>query len=183
MSHPGAVFLAGSLILIWISRASLAHPGSHGFYRFFAWEAILALFLMNRGFWFRDPFAWYQLISWLFLLVALFLVIHGIWLLRQRGVQDAARSDAPLLEFEKTTVLVTQGAYRYIRHPLYSSLFFLTWGIFFKLPSLWGALLALIATALLVATARAEEREDLNFFGAPYREYMRRTKMFIPYLF
>ena len=39
-------------------------PRSHGFYRFFAWEAILGLFLLNVDFWFRDPFAWYQIIAW-----------------------------------------------------------------------------------------------------------------------
>jgi protein-S-isoprenylcysteine O-methyltransferase Ste14 len=47
---------------------------------------------------------------------------------------------------EKTTILVTTGAYRYIRHPLYSSLLFLAWGIFFKAPSWPGGLLALAAT-------------------------------------
>ena len=38
------VFSFLTLLLIYISRASLHSPRSHGFYRFFAWEFILALF-------------------------------------------------------------------------------------------------------------------------------------------
>ena len=95
-----------------------------------------------------------------------------------------SREGSPsLLGFEKTTTLVTTGIFRYIRHPLYSSLLLLTWGIFFKSPSAIGIFLASASTLFLVATARADEAECIQFFGAPYREYMRRTKMFIPYLF
>jgi pimeloyl-ACP methyl ester carboxylesterase len=36
------VFIAGSAV-VYVSRASLLAPRSHGFYRFFAWEMILAL--------------------------------------------------------------------------------------------------------------------------------------------
>jgi len=114
------VFVIASAILVYVSRASLRTPRSHGFYRFFAWEAILALTLLNLDDWFRHPLAWHQLISWPLLVVSLFLVIHGVQLLKQVGKQDPRRDDAPMLEFEKTTTLITAGAYRYIRHPLYS---------------------------------------------------------------
>ena len=178
-----AVFILGSLGLAWVSRASLVSPRSHGFYRFFAWEAILVLALLNVDVWFRDPFSWHQLISWLLLVISAFLVVHGVRLLRQIGKPDARRDDAPLVAFEKTTTLVTQGVYRYIRHPLYSSLLFLAWGIFCKSPAWLGGVLAVTATLFLVATARAEETEDIRFFGAVYEEYITQTKMFIPFLF
>jgi len=178
-----ACFLLGAMVLAYLSRASLAVPGSHGFYRFFAWLAILALALFNVGAWFRDPFSWHQLISWVLLVISAILVIAGVRLLRQRGEPDAQRDDVPLVAFEKTTTLVTTGAYRYIRHPLYSSLLFLAWGIFFKDPSWLGGLLAVAATLLLVATARVEEAENVRFFGEAYQEYVTQTKMFVPYLF
>jgi protein-S-isoprenylcysteine O-methyltransferase Ste14 len=177
------LFLLGTTALAEVSRASLRHPRSHGFYRFFAWEAILALVLLNAERWFRNPFSWYQILSWLLLLVSLFLVIYGVIVIRQRGKPDAQRDETPMIGFEKTTVLVTDGAYRYIRHPLYSSLLFLAWGVFFKSPSWPGGLLALAATLLLVATARAEEAENARFFGPAYEEYRKRTKMFVPFLF
>jgi protein-S-isoprenylcysteine O-methyltransferase Ste14 len=176
-------FILGSAIFAYVSRASLLAPRSHGFCRFFAWETILALTVLNLEHWFDNPFAWYQLVSWFLLMVSLFLVIHGVRLLRQIGKQNTQRNDSPMLEFEKTTTIVTDGAYRYIRHPLYSSLLFLAWGIAFKLPGWLNMLLALIATAFLVATARAEEAEDIRFFGPAYQAYMHRTKMFIPFFF
>jgi protein-S-isoprenylcysteine O-methyltransferase Ste14 len=86
------------------------------------------------------------------------------------------------LAFEKTTALVTSGIYAYIRHPLYSSLLLLTWGIFFKAPSLVGATLVLVAMAFLIATSRADEQECIRFFGTEYKDYMLKTKRFIPYL-
>jgi hypothetical protein len=77
------VFIAGSAVIVYVSRASLLAPRSHGFYRFFAWETILALTVFNLDHWFTHPFAWYQLISWFLLIVSLFLVVHGVRLLKQ----------------------------------------------------------------------------------------------------
>jgi protein-S-isoprenylcysteine O-methyltransferase Ste14 len=176
-------FLLGTGFLAYVSRASLVAPRSHGFYRFFAWESILGLVLLNIDVWFRDALSWHQLVSWPLLVVSALLVIVGVRLLKQRGAPDAQRDDAPLVAFEKTTALVTTGAYGYIRHPLYSSLLFLAWGAFFKAPSWLGGLLALAATLFLAATARVEEAENIRFFGEEYREYMKQTKMFIPFLF
>jgi len=177
------IFLLVSLGLVIVSRASLLKPRSHGFYRFFAWEVILGQTLLNIEDWFSRPLAWYQLISWVLLLASLALALHSAWLLKQIGKADANRDDAPMLGFEKTTRLVTVGAYRYIRHPLYSSLLALTWGVYFKDPNWIGSLLVLAASVLLWATARAEEAEDVRFFGQVYRDYMKKTRMFIPYLF
>ncbi len=178
-----ACLLFGTAAILYVSRGSLLVPRSHGFYRFFAWEAILILFVLNIDAWFRDPFSWHQLISWPLLVASAVLVIVGVHLLRQRGQPQAGRDDVPLVALEKTTALVTTGVYHYIRHPLYSSLLFLAWGIFFKDPSRLGGLLALAATLFLVATARVEEAENVRYFGQAYQDYMRHTKMFIPFLF
>jgi len=43
--------------------------------------------------------------------------------------------------------------------------------------------LAIIATGFLVATAKVEERENIERFGEEYRTYMTRTRRFIPFLF
>ncbi len=37
------IFILRSTAIVYVSRASLHAPRSHGFYRFFAWETILAL--------------------------------------------------------------------------------------------------------------------------------------------
>lgn len=174
----------GTAALVLLSRRSLLAPRSHGFFRFFAWECILILFTLNVEFWFADPLTWNQTIAWLLLFASLIPLFFGVHSLRTRGRPVQRREEDPsLLAFEKTTELVTTGIYRYIRHPLYSSLLFLDWGIFFKRPSIAGAIPALLAAGFLLLTARADESECRSFFGERYQEYMRRTKMFIPYLF
>jgi protein-S-isoprenylcysteine O-methyltransferase Ste14 len=175
-----AVLSAG---LAYLSRASLRAPGSHGFYRFFAWECILVLFLLNMDVWFRTPFAWHQLLSWTLLIVCLVPLVSGVRALVARGKPVPQRETEPhLLAFEKTSSLVTTGIYHYIRHPLYSSLLLLAWGIFFKAPSWPGGFFALASTLFLLATARADEAECLRFFGPAYQSYMSRTKRFLPFV-
>jgi protein-S-isoprenylcysteine O-methyltransferase Ste14 len=177
-------FIVLSLVLVYISRSSLRAPRSHGFYRFFAWEFILTLFLLNVEVWFQDPGSWHQLISWFLLILSIVPLVFGIHALRARGKPTRQREGEPqLLAFEKTSTLVTTGIYHYIRHPLYSSLLLLTWGIFFKMPSGLGLILALGATVSIVLTARADEAECIRFFGSDYKFYIKRTKMFIPFIF
>ena len=177
-------FVTLSGVVVYISRASLRVPGSHGFYRFFAWECILALFVLNVLVWFQSPSAWYQIISWILLVGSLVPLLFGVRTLTRRGQPTAQREGEPqLLAFEKTTALVTSGIYGYIRHPLYSSLLFLTWGIFFKDPNGLTGVLAVAATAFLYLTAKADEAECLRFFGLAYRDYMAKTRRFVPFFF
>jgi protein-S-isoprenylcysteine O-methyltransferase Ste14 len=177
-------FIIASAVLVFISHSSLRHPRSHGFFRFFAWEAMLALFLMNVDYWLIDPLAWHQLIAWILLIACIVPVFWGTLLLKKSGKPVKSRpGDPSLLAFEKTSSLVTSGIYKYIRHPLYSSLLLLAWGIFFKFPSWLGILLALLTTFFLYFTARADEAECTSFFGPVYPEYMRNTRRFIPFVF
>ena len=82
----------------------------------------------------------------------------------------------------KTTEIVTTGVYKYIRHPFYSSLLFLAWGIVFKRVTWVELVLAIITTILLTITAKKEEKENTEFFGEQYEDYMKQTKMFVPCL-
>lgn len=168
------LFFAGSILLIWISIPSLRRPASHGYYRFFAWESIWGMFLLNLRGWFAHPFAWYQIISWILLICSLFPLFIGVYQLRYAG--------KPTNALEATTHLVQSGIYRYIRHPLYASLLYLAWGIFFKSPSILGGCLGVVASAFLYATARADESECMTKFGGEYTIYKKKTKMFIPFV-
>ncbi len=49
------IFFLGTIALMTISRRALLHPRSHGFYRFFAWEILWIMFLLNARGWFSDP--------------------------------------------------------------------------------------------------------------------------------
>ena len=164
------------------SRRSLAAPRSHGFHRFFVFELIVVLLLKNAGAWFDDPFSPVHLLSWLLLLGSIAPAVSGYLALRRRGEPSKGSALATNLDFENTGRLITTGIYRHIRHPMYTSLLLLTWGIMLKVPSWSGMLLACSATGFLVATARAEEAENLLRFGGSYRAYMRGTRRFIPFV-
>ena len=161
--------------MVVLSWASLRDPRSDGFFRFFAFECLLALALLNVGMWFSAPWSPLQTISWLLLVGSAFLAVHAFALLRKLG--------RPSGSIEATTVLVTSGAYKYIRHPLYASLIYFGFGVFLKGPSVSSAILVLMAFVFLYLTARAEERESLIKFGHRYAEFIARTKMFIPLVF
>jgi protein-S-isoprenylcysteine O-methyltransferase Ste14 len=177
------IFIVTSIPLAWLSLSSLRDARSHGFYRFFAWEAILAVIVLNIDYWFHKPFGIYQIFSWLLLTASALLVIHGIYSLRVVGKPNKKRDDPMLIGIEKTTELVTERAYRYIRHPIYSAGLFLVWGAFFKRMAWSTFSLGVISTLFLTMTAKKEEVENLRFFGDPYQSYMKKTKMFIPFLF
>ncbi|TSA21066.1 isoprenylcysteine carboxylmethyltransferase family protein [bacterium] len=161
------------LVITW--RVSLKAGRYHGIYRFFSFESILILVLLNWRYWFDDPFSWHQIISWLLLCGSVIPAVEGFRLLRVVGKPDG--------QFENTTLLVKVGAYRYIRHPLYASLILLGLGIFFKQLSGIGTVLALVNVGAMVATARREEKEMVDRFGSEYAAYMQETKMFIPHIF
>ncbi|MGB9455072.1 MAG: hypothetical protein WCB12_03455 [Bryobacteraceae bacterium] len=178
------IFFAVSAAFIGLSWRPLRDLRSHGFYRFFAFELLSALILLSAPVWFRDPLSIRQLVSWFLGAVSIGLAIEGFRLLRLIGRPVATTVRSTNLTFENTTTLVTVGAYRFIRHPLYTSLLALVWCAYLKRPFARSALvLALSASGFLAATSVAEERENLGTFGAAYAAYMKRTRRFIPCLF
>jgi protein-S-isoprenylcysteine O-methyltransferase Ste14 len=177
------LFLSVSAGLLYVSRGALKHPNSHGFYRLLAWECILGLVLLNASEWHTNPLAPHQLLSWLLLAVSIWLPVHAVRLLIRMGKPTQERSDAALFGFEKTSSLVTSGAFKYIRHPIYAELVCLARGVFLKQFTWPGLGLVLTASLLLFLTARRDEEECLAHFGDAYLVYMGTTKRFVPFLF
>lgn len=177
------IFIILSIPVIYISRRNIYKIRSHGFYRFLSWECILWLFSINIFFWFKDPFSPGQLISWILLIYSIFPVVAGIMELKKAKRSFTDRNSEELFDFERTSELVQTGIYKYIRHPLYSSLLFLTWGIWLKNTNMTLLFIALASSIFLFFTAKMDEKECKAYFGQAYRNYMKKSKMFIPYLF
>ena len=177
-----ALFIATTIVITFISWRTIFNFHSHGFYRFLAWEAIAALIIWNLPFWFSDPFSAKQLISWILLISSLFVLLQGVLRLRA-AKRYSSRSESELFAFERTSELVTSGIYHYIRHPLYASLLYLALGAFLKDISWISVILIIMAGISLFATARADEKECIQYFGDQYKEYMEGTKRFIPFVF
>ena len=166
---------AGTVCIIAFSWfLSLRYGRYHGIPRFFAFESIFILVILNAPFWFRQPLSPLQILSWIFLIFSIYPAVAGYLLLKRHG--------RPGHNFENTSQLVTTGLYKYIRHPLYLSLFIFGTGVMFKRPGTLQLILGVVNTIALWFTARVEEKEMIRKFGAEYKDYMKETKMFIPFI-
>lgn len=177
------VFSVLSLVILIISWRTVFNIQTHGFYRFFAWLCMAWLFATNYKFWFINSFSFEQIISWILLVYSAYLVIFGLLLIKIKGKPSPERDEKNLFGFEKTTRLVDTGVFKHTRHPLYASLIFVTWAMYLKNPTYLLLLLSLISSILLYITSKYDEKECIKYFGKSYQEYMRQTKMFIPFVF
>jgi protein-S-isoprenylcysteine O-methyltransferase Ste14 len=167
--------LTGTVLIVLFSWfLSLRYKRYHGIARFFAFESVFILVLLNYKAWFINPFSLFQVISWILLILSAYIVIAGYLLLKRKGKPDS--------NFENTSVLVKTGIYRYIRHPLYLSIFLLGTGIMLKDPHLVQLVMGAINLIAVYITARIEENEMIVKFGDDYRIYMKETKLFIPFI-
>lgn len=76
--------------------------------------------------------------------------------------------------------LVTDGIYRYIRHPQYTGFMLITLGMMLDWATLPMLVMWPILGLLYYKLARREERELEAQFGPACRRYMERTSMFVP---
>ncbi len=117
----------------------------------------------------------------------------GAWVVRFRGPGPMLESTwATFLKLAgrrplevaagRSEPLVVAGPYRLVRHPLYSGILGLTLGIAILTDHVW-AYLGCVGLGLWFAFVLApfEERELQALFGLSYRDYMRRTRRFLPW--
>jgi protein-S-isoprenylcysteine O-methyltransferase Ste14 len=175
-------FTVLSLPLLAISRRCVLSLKNHGLYRLVVWECILWLLIQNYRYLIVETFDFQQLISSALMVVSLMFVLSAVFIMRKKGMASNTRHDHALFEFERTTVLIESGIFKHVRHPMYSSLLFLAWGILLRNIETTLLVVALIATCSGIFTALMEEQENKKYFGERYRRYMLRTKMFIPYV-
>ena len=116
------------------------------------------------------------------MITSLVFVLSAVSIMRKKGRVSKQRRDHTLLGFEKTTVLIETGIFKYVRHPMYSSLLFLAWGLLLRNIEVALLIVALIATCSGIFAALMEEKENMAYFGERYRHYTLKTKMFIPYV-
>jgi protein-S-isoprenylcysteine O-methyltransferase Ste14 len=77
--------------------------------------------------------------------------------------------------------LVTEGIYKYVRHPHYSSIILMMFGVSFLLQSLLILLFAILNTIILNRAAKEEEEYLIKKHGNIYKEYMKKVRWrFIP---
>ena len=103
---PWSLFILCSLPLIWVSRRSLKNVRAHGFYRFFIFEGIVAMALLNGPHWFDNPMSLRQMLSVVFLCLSAYFVYSGVRELRQSGGRRHGETPPENFTFENTGRLV-----------------------------------------------------------------------------
>jgi len=88
------------------------------------------------------------------------------------------------LEIGEEHKLINTGIYSKIRHPMYTAFMLMMAGQLF-IVSNWfvGMFGVCVWVLLLILRTSDEEKMLIEEFGDEYREYMKKTKMFIPYIF
>jgi protein-S-isoprenylcysteine O-methyltransferase Ste14 len=170
------VLILGTICLIYLSwTISLKKKRYHGIYRFFVFEGIFVIVLLNYPYWFKDPFSLIQIVSWILLLSSAIIAFLGFYLLYTKGEPEG--------QLENTSNLITTGIYKYLRHPVYLSLIPGVLGALLKGFDYLQVILTVVVLISLVITAKVEEKEMIEKFGTEYLDYMKKTKMFIPFVF
>jgi protein-S-isoprenylcysteine O-methyltransferase Ste14 len=108
------------------------------------------------------------------------LFLGSLWLF-YRVHRELGRNWSDSLEVREQHALITDGLYRYVRHPMYTAFFMWALAQALLLPNWIAGPAGLVGfgTLFLFRVGR-EEQMMLDNFGDDYRAYMRRTARLIP---
>lgn len=119
---------------------------------------------------------WTKMPVWSYLLLGLSvaLVTWAIWTMRKSKLRVTPEPDA-------MATLVTDGPYRFIRHPMYTSILLGSAGLLVH-HFTWLRLGMAITLALVLVFKLTWEEEMLRARFPDYGEYMKRSKRILPYV-
>ena len=112
--------------------------------------------------------------------VGLDLAVAGL-AFREWAIVRLGRFFARTVQVEQGHRLIKDGPYRWLRHPAYTGMLAIYFGLVLALGTWVGAILALaVMFAATFWRIRIEEQVLLDAFGDEYRAYMQRTWRLIP---
>ena len=100
------------------------------------------------------------------------------WMLRSLG-----KNITDTVVTRKESTLVTDGPYRWVRHPMYSIATLLFFGFTLLTANWFIGLTGIVTMSLLVIRTSTEEAKLIERFGDEYRKYMKDTGRFLPFRF
>ncbi len=115
--------------------------------------------------------------------IGVFLMLAGT-AFRQYAIRVLGKYFTLRVATQPGQTVVQEGPYHWIRHPSYSGALLTIFGLGLAFTN-WLSLIAVIAFAFIGYSYRAdvEEKTLAAALGEPYRQYMKHTKRFIPFVY
>jgi protein-S-isoprenylcysteine O-methyltransferase Ste14 len=123
---------------------------------------------------------WHRtLLFWL----GIVLMLTGV-LFRQYSIRVLGKYFTTRVAIQPGQTVVESGPYRWVRHPSYSGALITVLGVGLTFAN-WLSLIFVLLIPFLGYSyrVRVEENALVNALGQPYRDYMKRTKRFIPFIY
>jgi len=114
--------------------------------------------------------------------VGLALFVGGT-ILRQVGKRTLGKYYSYGLRTLKDQRVIQHGVYRYVRHPITMAAMIYTPAMPLVLSSLYGFVVMLGIVPLFLYRIGIEEKMLIEKFGPEYKDYMKRTKRLIPFIY
>jgi len=116
--------------------------------------------------------------SWLGLVILVAGIAFGIWAIMHNRLGNFHIRP----EMKEGCALVMSGPYRFVRHPMYTSVIIITLALAVSTPSLLEWLSFILLGSVLALKANREERLWC-VDNAMYEVYKQRSKRFIPFIY
>ena len=116
-------------------------------------------------------------------LIGTLLLVVALWIF-WRSHHDLGSNWSPSLEINVKQTLITNGIYRWIRHPMYASQWVWSIAQIFLFPNWIAGWIGLLTFAPFYwIRVAGEEQMMIDHFGDAYREYCAKTGRVIPRIF
>ena len=96
---------------------------------------------------------------------------------------NLGRNWSGYVTYKEDQTLVTTGPYKYVRHPIYTSMILMFIGTILYYGALFVSVYFAILTIDFISRTRKEEAIMIKLFGDEYTDYMKRTKRLIPLIY
>ena len=116
-----------------------------------------------------------------FLIFPGYILIFLGFIFALKALINLGPSLSPLPEPKKYASLITSGAYKYCRHPLYQSLLIISASIAISYLSILHLFLLFSLAIILKAKAKREEARLIQIYS-PYKDYMQKTIAIVPFI-
>ncbi len=116
-------------------------------------------------------------------ILGILLIAPTLWLF-YRSHKDLGKNWSVTLEIRKDHTIVDTGVYKHIRHPMYAAMLLSGLIQTLLLNNYLGGLAGFLSFLILyVLRVKQEEDMMLKEFGDSYREYQKKTKKIIPFIY